>query len=75
MVARFTAELVSASWDSLILSTGGEALVRLPLRYPLKGTRALVGAAIEEAETPAALLAALGVTRLGGTAHRDSSEV
>jgi len=54
---------------------GGEALVRLPLRYPLKGTRALVGAAIEEAESPAALLAALGVTRLGGTAHRDSSEV
>ena len=75
VVARFTAELVSASWDSLILSTGGEALVRLPLRYPLKGTRALVGAAIEEAESPAALLAALGVTRLGGTAHRDSSEV
>ena len=75
VVERFTDALVSASWDSLVLSAGGEALIRVPMRYPLKGTKALVEDRIAASETPADLLAALGVTRLGTTAPRDSSEV
>ncbi|GAA4285539.1 depupylase/deamidase Dop [Brevibacterium daeguense] len=75
VVAKFTEDLVAASWDSLILATGEESLIRVPMKYPLKGTRALVGDVVESSETVTDLLAALGVTRLDQTAHRDDSEV
>ncbi|GAA2014452.1 depupylase/deamidase Dop [Brevibacterium samyangense] len=61
VVSRFTPDLVSASWDSLILSTGPETAVRIPMKEPLKGTEALVGPALAGASDVAELLAALGV--------------
>jgi proteasome accessory factor A len=59
-VARFGEALVAANWDSLVFDTGEDALKRVPMMEPLRGTKDLVGDLLEEAETPAALLRALG---------------
>lgn len=65
-VERFGQQLVSASWDSLVFSVDG-GLVRVPMKYPLKGTRALLEERIAGARDAPSLLRALGVTRLGDT--------
>jgi proteasome accessory factor PafA2 len=59
-IARFPEAVVAAGWDSVVLNTGGEALVRLPLEDPLRGTRGLVGELLEEALDAADLLDRLG---------------
>ncbi len=38
-IARFPEAIAAASWDSLIFDTGKEALQRIPMREPLRGTR------------------------------------
>jgi len=66
-IARFPEAVVAAGWDSLVLDTGGEALVRLPLSDPGRGTRAEVGELVEAAQDAADLLARLGTrTELPG---------
>ncbi len=59
-IARFPDAVVAAGWDSVVLDTGAEALVRLPLDEPGRGTRARVGDLVEEAVDAADLLARLG---------------
>ena len=59
-IARFPEAVVAAGWDSVVLDTGGEAFVRLPLDDPGRGTRALVGDVIEGATDAADLLRRLG---------------
>jgi proteasome accessory factor A len=59
-VAKFGDALVAANWDSLVFDTGEEALKRVPMMEPLRGTKQRVGTLLETADTPAELLRALG---------------
>ncbi|MEX1177895.1 MAG: depupylase/deamidase Dop [Nitriliruptor sp.] len=46
---RFPDQVVAAGWDSLILDVGRDALQRLPMMEPGRGTRAHVGQLLEDA--------------------------
>ncbi len=59
-VARFGDALVAANWDSLVFDTGEDALKRVPMMEPLRGTKEMVGALLDACDTPAALIQALG---------------
>ncbi|HEX2028584.1 MAG TPA: depupylase/deamidase Dop [Nitriliruptorales bacterium] len=58
-LARFRDRIVAAGWDSLIFDVGREALQRVPMMDPGKGTRAHVGDLLEAAVDAEELLAAL----------------
>ncbi len=58
-IARFPDSIAAASWDSLIIDTGADALQRIPMREPLKGTKEHVEGLLEQAEDAAALVALL----------------
>ncbi len=58
-LARFRSSIVAAGWDSLIFDTGRDALQRVPMMDPGKGTRASIGALLEEVETAQELLSHL----------------
>lgn len=58
---KYPNEVVSANWDSLIFTLGGDNLRRLPLQDPLKGTKAHLGSIIDECETAAELLRRIAV--------------
>ena len=58
-IAKFPDAIAAASWDSLILDTGQDALQRIPMREPLRGTRAHVEELLESSEDAAALVAKL----------------
>ena len=61
-VRRFPRAVVAAGWDSVVLDLGGsEGLARLPMSEPGLGTRALTGAALEQASDVADLLRRLDV--------------
>jgi proteasome accessory factor A len=55
-IARFPDAIAAASWDSLILDTGRDALQRIPMREPLRGTRAHVEELLEASATAADLI-------------------
>jgi proteasome accessory factor PafA2 len=55
-IERFPDAIAAASWDSIIFDTGRDALQRVPMREPLKGTREHVEALLEEAPDPASLV-------------------
>jgi proteasome accessory factor A len=59
-ISRFPDAIAAASWDSLILDTGRDALQRIPMREPLKGTRAHVEDLLEACEDAAQLVDRLG---------------
>ncbi len=59
-VARFGDALVAANWDSLVFDTGEEALKRVPMMEPLRGSKEMVGDLLDRSDTPAALMRALG---------------
>ena len=48
-IRRFPDNITAASWDSIIFDTGQEALQRVPMREPLRGTREHVESLFEEA--------------------------
>jgi Pup amidohydrolase len=58
-LARFRDRIVAAGWDALIFDLGGEALQRVPMMDPAKGTKAHVGELLEAADTAEDLLEAL----------------
>jgi proteasome accessory factor A len=58
-ISKFPDAIAAASWDSLIVDTGADALQRIPMREPLRGTREHVESLLLEVEDAAAL-----VTRL-----------
>src|SRR6266496_3953947 len=58
-VDRFRDAIVAASWDSLIFDTGHDALQRVPMREPLRGTRAHVEKLLAEAPDAATLVGLL----------------
>jgi len=55
-IAKFHDAISAASWDSLIFDTGEDALQRVPMREPLRGTRAHVEGLLEAASDPADLI-------------------
>src|SRR5207244_1571338 len=60
-ISKYPDAIAAASWDSLILDTGRDALQRIPMREPLRGTRAHVEELLDACEDAAAL-----VDRLSG---------
>jgi len=59
-VAKYRDALVAANWDSLVFDVGGDALKRVPMMEPLRGSKELVGDLIDQAETAGELLQLLG---------------
>jgi Pup amidohydrolase len=55
-IERFPDAIAAASWDSLIIDTGRDALQRIPMREPLKGTRAHVESLLESCNDAAELV-------------------
>jgi proteasome accessory factor A len=55
-IAKFPDAIAAASWDSLILDTGRDALQRIPMREPLRGTRAHVEDLLETVASAAELV-------------------
>jgi Pup amidohydrolase len=58
-IERYQGAIVAASWDSMIFDTGRDILQRVPMREPLRGTRAHVEGLLEEAADAAALVDSL----------------
>jgi Pup amidohydrolase len=56
---RFPDQVVAAGWDSLIFDVGRDALQRVPMMEPGRGTRAHVGDLLERVGSAAELLEAL----------------
>ena len=56
---RWASDVVSANWDSIVFDVGGDALRRVPMMEPLRGTLAHVGTLVDESTDPADLLARL----------------
>jgi len=55
-IARYPDAITAASWDSMIFDVGAEALQRIPMREPLRGTKAHVDELLERAEDAATLV-------------------
>ncbi len=55
-ISRYPDAIAAASWDSIIFDTGRETLQRIPMREPLRGTRAHVDQLFERAPDAAALV-------------------
>ncbi len=55
-IAAFPDAIAAASWDSIIFDTGKDALQRIPMREPLRGTRAHVEDLFERAPDAATLV-------------------
>jgi Pup amidohydrolase len=55
-ISRYPDAIAAASWDSIIMDTGADALQRIPMREPLRGTRAHVEDLIEACEDAADLV-------------------
>jgi Pup amidohydrolase len=56
VLRRFPDQVVAAGWDSLILDVGKDALQRIPMMEPGRGTRAQVGALLDEVTDAAELV-------------------
>jgi proteasome accessory factor PafA2 len=55
-ISRYPQAIAAASWDSIIFDTGGETLQRIPMREPLRGTRAHVERLFADAPDAATLV-------------------
>lgn len=58
-IRRFPDAVVAAGWDAVVLDVGADALQRIPMMEPGRGTRALTQALFERAATAKDLLAEL----------------
>jgi Pup amidohydrolase len=58
-LAQYAAEVVAASWDSVIFDVGRESLVRVPMMEPERGTKRHVGALFDRCDSAKDLLEAL----------------
>jgi Pup amidohydrolase len=55
-LAKYTADVAAASWDSVIFDVGRESLQRVPMLEPLRGTKVHVDGLLERCETAAQLV-------------------
>ncbi|MEX2588356.1 MAG: depupylase/deamidase Dop [Actinomycetota bacterium] len=53
---KFSSQITAASWDAIIFDIDGDSLRKVPMLEPLKGTRAGIGALIDESADAAELL-------------------
>jgi proteasome accessory factor PafA2 len=58
-ISRYPDAIAAASWDSLIIDTGADALQRIPMREPLRGTREHVEDLLRGADDAASMVARL----------------
>jgi len=58
-LGKYAAEVVAASWDSVIFDVGRESLVRVPMMEPERGTKVHVGALFDRCPSAKDLLEAL----------------
>jgi proteasome accessory factor A len=61
-VDRFGSAIVAANWDSLIFDVGEDTLKRVPMMEPRRGAKAMVGDLIDQSQTAADLVNALGAS-------------
>jgi Pup amidohydrolase len=57
---RWPDHIVAANWDSMVLDVGRDPLRRIPMMEPLRGTKAHVGALLDESTSIADLVERLG---------------
>ncbi len=57
---RWASQIVAANWDSLVFDVHSDALRRVPMMEPLKGTAAMVDELLNGCDTPVELLQRLG---------------
>ena len=62
VLAKWPDAVVAANWDSMVLDVGADALVRIPMEEPLRGTRELVESVLQAADSPRELVERLGET-------------
>ncbi|MGH2635202.1 MAG: depupylase/deamidase Dop [Actinomycetota bacterium] len=55
-ISKYPDAIAAASWDSMIFDTGRDALQRVPMREPLRGTRAHVEELLERSRDPQTLV-------------------
>jgi hypothetical protein len=55
-ISKYPDSIAAASWDSIIFDTGRDSLQRVPMREPLKGTRAHVEDLLARSPNPADLV-------------------
>jgi proteasome accessory factor A len=55
-ISKFPDAIAAASWDSLIIDTGADALQRIPMREPLRGTKAHVDDLLARADNASKLV-------------------
>jgi Pup amidohydrolase len=55
-IGKFPDAIAAASWDSIIMDVGRDALQRIPMREPLRGTRAHVQDVIDACDDAAELV-------------------
>jgi Pup amidohydrolase len=55
-IQKYPGSIMAASWDSVIFETGREALQRVPMREPLRGTKEHVEDLVAQAEDAATLV-------------------
>jgi proteasome accessory factor PafA2 len=55
-IGKFPEAIAAASWDSIIMDVGRDALQRIPMREPLRGTRAHVQDVIDACDDAAELV-------------------
>jgi len=58
-ISKYPDSIAAASWDSLIVDTGADALQRIPMREPLRGTKAHVDALLASSDDAASLVSKL----------------
>lgn len=59
VLKKFSAQITAASWDGVVFDVGGDSLQKVPTMEPGRGTKALVGDLVEQAETAAELVESL----------------
>jgi proteasome accessory factor A len=59
---RFPEQIHAASWNSLIFDVGGQTFQKVPMQYPLRGTREMVGDLIQQSPTAGELLDTIEAT-------------
>ncbi len=57
---RYRADIVAANWDSMVFDIGADALRRVPMMEPLRGTREHMARLFDESDSAADLLRRLG---------------
>jgi proteasome accessory factor PafA2 len=58
-ISRYPDAIAAASWDSIIMDVGADALQRIPMREPLRGTKAHVADLLDACEDASSLVARL----------------